>query len=275
MTPISVGGAAPIPSAPRGAGREIILWGALAIALSAAWADLARHALAEPWARPALLFVPLFAWAAVHEPLRPGARWLGASLVAVGLGLSLLAAGGGLARMGRLGIPLGTLGMARALGRPAFATSLLAFWMVPPPYALARALSPGLEQGAAWFAARAAEARGLPVALGPGSLDLAGATLALAPTDGGLPLVFYLAGVGWWSAVRAGGGLRAAASSALRFAPFGLLAQAVGLAAACGLLAAGAAGAARALLDAWAWPVLLLAFAWVVRRGPRPAEAHP
>jgi hypothetical protein len=274
MTPTSVDGATPIPSAARTRGREIILWSALTVALSASWADLAGHWLAEPWARPAALFVPLFVAVAAREPVRRGSRGVGAALVAAGLGLSLVAAGGGLTRMGRLGIPLGTIGMARALGRPSLATSLLALWIVPPPFALARLLSPGLEHGIASLAVRAAEARGLPAALGLGSLDLGGAALALAPTDGGLPLAFYLAGVGWWGAVRVGGGPSAAAAAALRFAPFGFLAQAIGLALACALLATGAAGAARALLDAWAWPVLGLAVAWVVWRRPRFAQAR-
>jgi len=239
--------------------RERVLWGALAIALSASWFDLARHWWEEPWARPAALFLPLVVAAAARDRGRQEARWDGALLVAVGLGWSLVAMGGGLPRLGRPGVPLAMIGLARALGRPSLAVSLLALWVIPPPFALAKALLPGLEQGLAWIAVQLAEARGLPGLLTPRFVEIAGATLPLGPADGGLPLAVYLAGVGWWSAVRADGGVREAARAAARIAPLGFLAQALGLVLALALLFARAAPAARALLDLLAWPVLALA----------------
>ena len=149
--------------------------------------------------------------------------------------------------------------MALAMGRPTLAISLLALWVIPPPFAVSNALSPGLEHGLAWLAAGAAEAGGLHVVLNRRSLEIAGATLGIRQTDGGIPLAIYLAGIGWWSAVRAGGGIRDALASAARTAPLGFVAQALLLCIAFALLAGRAPDAARAVLDHGAWPVLALA----------------
>lgn len=239
--------------------RELLLWSALGVALSASWVDLVGHWIDEPWARPAVLFLPVFAVAAARDRGRQVPRRGGGLLVAAGLGLSLIAFGGGLDRLGRPGIPLSLIGMARALGRPSLATSLLALWVVPPPFSLSAALSPGVERGLAWLAAGAAEAGGLPVVLSPRMLEIAGATLEIRPTDGGVPLAVYLAGVGWWGAVRAGGGVRDALRAAVRIAPLGFFAQALALCLAFALLAANAPNAARTVLDHVAWPVLAVA----------------
>jgi len=259
MTPDSLANSAPEPESPWET-RELLLWGALGVAFSAPWADLVRHWIDEPWARPAVLFLALFVAAAARDrgrqiPRRGG----GGLLVATGLGLSLIAFGGSLDRLGRLGIPLGIIGMARALGRPSLATSLLALWVIPPPSALSEVLSPGLENGLAWLAARAAESGGLPAVWSPHALEIAGATLEIRRTDSGVPLAIYLAGVGWWGAVRAGGGVREAFRAAARIAPLGFLAQALALCLAFALLAGRAPNSARALLDYDAWGVLGLA----------------
>ena len=98
--------------------RELILWGALVVAFSASWVDLVRHWTEEPWARPSVLFLALFVVAAARDRGRQAPRRGGGLLVAAGLGLSLIAFGGSMDRLGRPGIPLGIIGMARALGRP-------------------------------------------------------------------------------------------------------------------------------------------------------------
>lgn len=255
----STGGTLPALVTPPWTAREGILWSALAVALSASWIDLARHGLAEPWARPAAMFLPLFGLAARRSQRRAGAPRIGALLVAAGVGLSVLAVGGGLDRLGRLGIPLAIIGMASVLGRPLLATSLLALWMVPPPFPVIVALSPGLERVLAGVAAGVAGANGLPATATPHGIEIAGATLGLHAADGGLPLAVYFAGVGWWGAVRAGGDFRRALGAAARFALFGLLAQAAGLLLAFSLLGAGAGGAARNFLDLLPWPALGLA----------------
>ena len=243
--------------------RELVLWSALGIAFSASWADLVRHWTSEPWTRPAALLLALFIAAAARDRRRREPRRWGYLLVAAGLGLSLIAFGGSLGRLGRPGIPLGIIGMARALRRPSLATSLLALWVIPPPSTLSEALSPGLERGLAWLAAGAAGALGLPAMLGPRALEIAGATLEIRRMDGGVPLAIYLAGVGWWGAVHAGGGVRDALRAAARIAPLGFVAQALLLGLAFALLAARDPNAARAVLDHGAWSVLALALVWV------------
>src|SRR5262245_16270637 len=98
----------PGPTLPISIGpmREILLWSALTIALSASWVDLATHGIAEPWARPAALFPFLFVAAALRDRRRERPRRSGALLVVAGLALSLFAVGGGLDRLGRPGIPI-------------------------------------------------------------------------------------------------------------------------------------------------------------------------
>lgn len=249
--------------------RELVLWGALAVAFSASWMDLLRHWTEEAWTRPSVLFLALFVLAAVRDRRRQAPWWGGGVLVAAGLALSLIAFAGSLARLGRPGLPLGIIGMALAMGRPTLAISLLALWVIPPPFAVSNALSPGLEHGLAWLAAGAAEAGGLHVVLNRRSLEIAGATLGIQQTDGGIPLVIYLAGIGWWSAVRAGSGIRDALASAARTAPLGFAAQSLLLCIAFALLAGRAPDAARVVLDHGAWPVLALAL-----YRARPAHIH-
>jgi hypothetical protein len=257
--------------------REILLWSALAIGLSASWVDLARHSLDEPWARPVALFPVLFVAAFLRDHRRRRAWHGGTLLVATGLALSLFAVGGGVDRLGRPGIPIAVTGMALALGRPSLATALLACWWIPPPAALSKALAPGLESGLAWIAARAAEAQGLSAVATPHALEIGGAKLELVPMDGGLPLAVYLAGVGWWGALHAGGGIREAFGAALRGVPLALAAQALGLGLAFASLASGGASAARMLLDLWPWPVLAIGVlrAESARRSATGARALP
>jgi hypothetical protein len=246
-----------------------VFWAALAVALSASWAELATHWAAEAWARPSVLFVPLAIAAALREPPRRDPRpVLGGLLVAIGLAATLLAIGGGLSRSGRPGLPLACIGMALALGRPSLPVAMIAIWAIPPPYALAKALAPGLEHALAGLAAGLARSSGIPATLGPAALEMHGEALPLAPTDGGLPAVFYLAGIGWWNAARAGGDIGRAARAAIRMAPFGLVAQGLALALAFALLAARSPGPARTLLDASPWLAIAAALLWAWRSRP-------
>lgn len=266
MTPISADG--PVGSLPASlwTAREWILWGALAVALSASWVDLARHWLDEPWARPSAVFLPLFVIAAARDRGQPAVPRAGALLVAAGLAASLVAVAGGLPRLGRPGVPLAMIGMSLALGRPSLPAALLALWVIPPPFALAKLFSPGIEHALGWLAARVAESGGLEVVTTMRALVIDGAALELRPTDGGLPLVIQMAGVGWFAAVRAGDDVRGALATAVRWAPLGLAAQALALVAALGSLIAGAPGTARILLDGYPWPVLAVALAFASTR---------
>lgn len=249
-----------------------LLWSALAVALSPSLVDLARHVVANPWARGAAVFPFLLAWSAYtaeerDRPARDGLVWL-----ALGVALSLVGVGGGMPRVGRPGIALAVIGLARATGAPPLRCALLAAFAIPPPTQLVALLSPGLEGAAAWLAARVA---GL---LGSGALvDWSrareirlvasdGGALSLYPADGGLALAWSLAGVGWFAAVRRGGSLRAASRRALRWGTAALPLQALALGAASALALLGAPHAARAGLDAVV-AVAAIAALWLAVRG--------
>jgi hypothetical protein len=255
--------------------RELVLWAALGIALSPSLVAITRLWVDEPWARPSALFFGLAIATAAREQASRDPRRDGFLLVGIGVVLGVLAAGGGLARLGRPAFAVAVVGLARALGRPSPATALLAVWAIPLPFALFVALNPGLERWLGGLTAHAATSWGLSASLGMYELEVAGQKLLLRPTDGGLPLMLYLAGIGWWGAARRGGGVHQAAVAAIRLAPFGLAAQVLALAAALALLFGGAPAAARATLDLCAWPALALALFWVAGRGDARPGAVP
>jgi len=243
----------------RANAREPLLWGALAVALSPALLDLLQHWTGEPWARPFLLVAALGLLAAWRDERHTPPRPLGYLLVAAGVALVLIAAGGGMTRLGRPGLPLAIVGMALVVGRPVLPIALLSCWAVPPPKALLAALPPGLETALGWAAIGVTRAFEGTASFGKEGLVLDGATLRLDAPDGGVPLALMLAGLGWWSRARLGGTVRDSLRAALRLAPWGLAAQALVLCLAFAMLAAGAAGGARALLDHAAWAVLAFA----------------
>ena len=101
------------------------LWLALIICFSPVLVDLARHLVAEPWALYVLLFPPLLARCAVCEGPDARSVRMGAVLLALSLAVELVAVGGGLVRLGRLGLPLGVIGVSRAFGLLSLRTALL------------------------------------------------------------------------------------------------------------------------------------------------------
>lgn len=236
--------------------RELVLWSALALALTPCWIDLASHWRSEPWAGPSALFLALGVLTAARQRTRARARWEGLLLVAAALALMTVATGGGVARFARPAIPVAVFGLARALGRPSPAVALLALWVVPPPSAVVGLPSPEVQQA---LGSLAAVVTGDPAAL------------RFQAIDAGTPLLACFAGIGWWRAARTEAGLGAALASALRWALLALPAQSLGIAVALVLLATGAPSAARWMLDVWTWPMSLLALGCASRSaGPRP-----
>ena len=239
----------------RGAWRDLAVWVALLLALSPSLVDLAAHWVAQPWARPSAIFAPLWLLSVWRDrsPRRPHRD--GYLLLALGLGIALACVGGGMARLGRPGIPLAMVGLARVLGRPALSRALVAIWMIPVPDAITNALSPGLEAVVGMGAA--ALARGLGVGASFADEQLVGPAgpLALEPADGGLPLAAMLAGLAWYRVASSGAPLGATAHASLRAIPWGFAAQAVGLGFACAIAIAGAPGPARDLLHHGVWVV--------------------
>lgn len=264
-------------------GREALLWIGLAAALSASLVDLAAHVATSPWARGSVLFVVLFAIGAWTDPgpVRPsrdGWVWL-----AIGLAVSLVGVAGGMTRTGRPGIALAAIGLARALGRPSLPRAGIAAWIVPVPSALQNAVAPGL---AALVAGAVVQAGALAGAAGrvDGShvgrlvLEAPGGSLDLFPGDGGLPLAWTLAGVGWFAVVWRGGSIGSALASAARFALAAIPLQLAALALACGATLVGASGFGRALLDHFV-PAAALGALWLATRSagapaPQPAASR-
>jgi hypothetical protein len=257
--------------------RSLVLWLALGAALSPSLVDLARHWALEPWARYSALFVPLLVLAGWTDPRAGRPRADGYVLLGLGLVLSVATVGGGMPRLGRPGIVLAVLGLARVLGRPSPARALLAAFAIPVPYALSSALGPGLALLAAHATAAAAHAAGGAVELlrSDEAVRLAGAhgSLTLGPADGGLPAIALLAGLGWYRAARRGAPVAAAAWTALRWAPLGLAAQALLLAAAAGVFLAGVPAGARGILDHGLWAVAAVGL--LATRGDRRAASEP
>jgi hypothetical protein len=268
--------APPAGTAIRPLGRSLVLWLALGAALSPSLVDLARHWALEPWARYSALFVPLLVLAGWTDPRAGRPRADGYALLGLGLILSVATVGGGMPRLGRPGIVLAVLGLARVLGRPSPARALLAAFAIPVPYALSSALGPGLALLAAHATAAAAHAAGGAVELlrSDGAIRLAGAqgSLTLGPVDGGLPAIALLAGLGWYRAARRGAPVAGAAWTALRWAPLGLAAQALLLAGAGTVFLVGQPAVARGILDHGVWAVAAAALL-ATRRHPAPEPA--
>ena len=257
------------PSALRQvAWRDCALWIALLLALSPSLLDLAAHWVAEPWARPSAIFAPLWLVSALRDRSLRRPHVDGYLLMALGLAIALASVGGGMTRLGRPGIPLAMVGLARALGRPALPRALVAAWMIPLPNFITHALSPGLEALVGKGAAVLAHALGLHVSFADGQLSGPAGALALEPADGGLPLAAMLAGLAWYRAASSDAPLRAAARAALRAAPWGLAAQTVGLCIACALAIAGAPGTAADILHNGVW--LAAAAVFLLRARSRP-----
>jgi hypothetical protein len=180
-------------------------------------------------------------------------------------------------RLGRPGVPLAVVGLARALGRPALPRALVALWWIPVPDFLVNRLAPGLETIVPWLCAGAAQALGIDASWTRGSefhpaaggrLFGPGGALLFDPADGGLPLAVVLAGLGWYRAAGHGGPLARCAASALRVAPWAIPIQALGLVATCAVAIAGSPFGAGLLLHYGLWMAAAGGFHLRARRTP-------
>jgi hypothetical protein len=235
--------------------------------LSPAAFELFRHWMREPWARESMVFIPL-AIAAVATPSRAQPNRVGWLLVAAGLGLSLFGSAGGVGSLGRLAIPLAVFGMACAIGRPDPRIASIAFFVVPPPFAIASLWSPAGERELARLAVAAAQAVGADWSLGVATIRTAAGNLQLGASDLGIPLAHLLAGLGFCAAVGSRAPLWQAILRGLVWAIWAVPVQLVALGAALAVLAAADAGTARAFLDLVP-ACVVVAIAYPRLRGPR------
>lgn len=235
-------------------GRTWLLWVALGMALSPALLDWVSQVATSPWARGAAVFPLLLLWSARREeaparPARDGFAWL-----ALGLAMTLIGVGGGMPRVGRPGIALAAIGLARAIGSPRMSSALLAAFAIPIPSQVLASLAPGLEAAAGSLVAGAAGLVGIgaQVDTTPTSalrFVASHGVLELFPGDGGVPLAWSFAGIGWFVAVQRETGMPVALRTALRHVLAAFALQAIVLVLACTATLFGGAAFARTLLD--------------------------
>ena len=247
-----------------------VLWIALAAALSPLLVDLAAHVVGNRWARGAAIFPLLLAYCAWRDPSPRTPSRDGLVLLVLGVAVAFVDVGGGMPRVGRPGIVLAVLGLARMTGRPSLRCALLALWMIPFPTQIIEALAPGLDAVVANLAAHFATALGVAsrvdashvVAL---RLIVPAGRLELFPGDGGLALAWTFAGLGWFVVVRREAPLAEAARIVVRWMMTAIALQAVTLALACAVALFGRPALGRALLDHFLLVATLLGLALASR----------
>lgn len=238
------------------------LWAGLVLAFSPALGELASHWRAEPWARYSALGLWLLPRSATALAERVPGRRDGLLWIFAGLALEVFAAAAGPAKLGRPGLVLGVLGMARALGHPPLRSAALAVFLVPVPAALARLPEPLLRPLLEQPAAALAKGLGAAVEAGPVGIARGEELLRVYPHDLGVPLAALFAGAAFAAYVVRGAAAPRALVAAAAASLLALPAQLAALLVAALLLEARGAGVARRWLDDGPW--LLGAFAALV-----------
>jgi len=238
----------------------VFVWTAFLVAFSPIFFDVAEHARQQPWAAWSLVFALLLAVLARRDFSREERNRAGYVLLGLALLLEAFAIVGGPMRWGRLAIPLGVFGLARILGRPSQGVAALACWTVPVPWAIVSRGSPLLEY--IWLRLAAATLSSFaPISVHRGSAAWPGGTLSLDPSDGGLPLMALLSGVGWIYSLQGGCGLSRSLRTVAVWGHAGRPMQMVAVLIALALAVGGKAEAARAWLS-WGifavWAILAL-----------------
>ena len=252
--------------------REFLLWGLLGLAASPVLVDTARYLLTTPWGAYSLVFWALFVREVLRNPAAPDPRGAGWLLVAVGIGIELVMVQAGWPRWGRPGVALAMLGMALGLGHPRLAMALLALWTVPLPSFIAQLASPGLEGLLLKLAGFALSPLGIPLEVVSRTpretLVTAGSReMPVFASDGGLYLVALLAGLAFYTAVRARLGPARVLRRMITWAALALPTQLAAVIAAGAALAAGLPEIARLGLTHAPWMLTALAVLALQTRG--------
>jgi hypothetical protein len=226
------------------------LWLGTAVAFSRVLLDLVHSLFETDACWSILLPIPLIAICIGRDtPASRGAGAGGGLLILLGLVLNVLGMSLDAWSIARLGLPLAAIGVARITGQPALPVALMSLWLVPLPYSILTVLTPWPESGLASLAAAVTTQLGAPLhAAGPVIHGPAG-KLLLDPDHSGLPLAVGLALLGWYGALRRGGGL----SKPLRAAALGFVLafpiQAFGVCVAALALWSGSPGVGQALVE--------------------------
>jgi hypothetical protein len=250
--------------------RSIASWVALGVAFLPVFAGLVRYFADTPDYRNFLLaplLLLLCAWrgpAQVAVPHRDGLL-----LLFVAVALQFVGIASQTVFIGRLGLALAVIGMARWLGSPKLSVALLALGAIPIPVAAVSFTTPWLETLWAGAATQFVQLFGGDVSVSGPLFRSSAGRLERMPSDGGLPLLRALIALGWYSGARLALPSRAllgrAALGALLAGPI----QLIGVTIAVLLLAFGLADAARVWLDHGLWLGVAACVVWRVERGPR------
>lgn len=235
--------------------RNAMLWLGLVGGFSPVVVDLLRHCAAEPWAGYALVFVPLLAVCVRQSRGDARASPNGYLWIVVGVVIELVAIRADAVRMARPGLALAAIGLCRAFGLASVPASLLALWLVPVPSLILARPSPDLEMAWARLMLEPLGWLGAQLGMDGARVVAPGGVLELRPSDGGLPLLALLSGLGWYAAVRAGCGVPAAARRALVWGAGAIPLQALAMWLALAALAGRSPELSRLLLDSVVWGV--------------------
>ena len=152
-------------------------------------------------------------------------------------------------------------------GHPRIAVTALVFFAIPLPTSVVGLTSPALETALARAAGAILGGLGAPVEAIGFSLVAPAGRIDLGPVDGGANLAFAFAALGWYSAVRAGGGdIRRAALRGVCSALLAIPLQPLVIVAAGALLGAGLPAAGLFWLRQGSWIAgSALGLAWLHR----------
>jgi hypothetical protein len=247
--------------------RASASWIALAVAFLPVFADLVNHFINVPHQRSFLLapvLLLLCAWrgpAHVANPHRDAFLLLLAAVALQFVGIASQTV-----FIGRLGLAIAVVGMARWHGSPKLSVAVLAFGAIPVPFTAIAYTTPSLESLWGSAAAQFIQLLGGEVSgVGPLFRSPAG-RLELVATDGGLPLLRALIELAWYSGVRQGLSCRALLGRAALGAVLAGPIQLIGVTIALFLLTFGLTDVARVWLDHGLWLGVAACVIWRVER---------
>jgi hypothetical protein len=248
--------------------RASASWIALGVAFLPVLADLVHHFTEVSHQRSFLLAPLLLLLCASRGRSHAAAPHRdGLLLLLAAVALQFIGIASQTAFIGRLGLALAVVGMARWRGSPRFSVALLAFGAIPVPVAALAYTTPSLESLWGGAAAQFVQLFGGEVsASGPLFRSSAG-RLELVEIDGGLPLLRALIELGWYSGVRQGLPGRALLGRVALGAVLAGPIQLIGVTIAVFLLTFGLADFARDWLDHGLWMGVAAWVVWRVERG--------
>ena len=227
-----------------------LAWTALLLAFSPVLVDLATEPVQTVGERVILLAAAAAAIGAALAP-RPRAASPGDGGLAIagGLALELVGIAAGAWSLARLGFPVASLGLARALGWPSPWGLLPLFAAVPIPTSLLELLAPPLQSAVTGLSARIWECGAPGITAHASGLVTPRGLLEISATDIGIRSAVALGAVGWARGLRSGDGGR----RAIQWASGALAWHTAAVLAAAGLASGGDLPTARGIIR-WCGP---------------------